>query len=176
VQKRPLFALVALTGFTLFGQGCRVGKQQTKLQYMPDMVDSPTVKSQESYIDPPDGAVSMNTLLYPKSVEEAEKILAMPGRISGNPNSEKEGEALYNTFCIPCHGADAKGQGTLGPKAASLKPQDITQELYSKRGDGFFFYRITFGTSVMPGYGHSLSSFERWQIVSYLRSLQKKAH
>lgn len=158
---------------TLIFAGCNVagdvGNVPTKIQYMPDMADSPTTKAHESYIEPPEHAVPINGVLYPDTVEEAQQVFKNPFPAS-DANIAK-GKALYNTFCIPCHGADAKGKGSLGPQAPV--PPDITHANYQKMNDGFFFYRITFGKGMMPGYGHSTNPGERWQIVHYLRTLQK---
>jgi mono/diheme cytochrome c family protein len=45
------------------------------------------------------------------------------------------GSALYNTYCVACHGADAKGSG---PLASTLKkkPTDLTQ--LARRNGGVF--------------------------------------
>lgn len=141
---------------------------QPKVQYVPDMADAPTMKPQENYLEPPEGAVSMNAVLYPKTVEEAEANLKNP--LPNEPQALALGEKMYNTYCIVCHGADAKGGGNF----TDLYPQppDLTIELYQKRGDGFFFHRITFGANIMPGYGHATAPHERWAVVHYLRKLQ----
>jgi mono/diheme cytochrome c family protein len=141
---------------------------QTKVQYVPDMADSPTMKPQESFLEPPEGAVASNAVLYPKTIEEAEANLKNP-----LPNDQQVvalGEKMFNTYCIPCHGAAAKGDGSITD--VYPKPPDITTEMYQKKGDGFFFYRITFGANIMPGYGHATAPHERWAIVHYLRKLQ----
>jgi mono/diheme cytochrome c family protein len=152
--------------------GCRYDGTGTKMQWAPDMADGPIAKSQRVYIDPPEGAVPMSAIFYPKTAEDAGTQLVMPELIAKDPQGVEKGKQLFNTFCIPCHGPDAKG-GHLHP---AIAPPDLTQETYRTRGDGFFFYRITFGTSVMPGYGHAISAHERWQIVRYLRTLQKAGH
>ena len=141
---------------------------QPKVQYVPDMADAPTMKPQENYLEPPEGTVATNSMLYPKTVEEAEVNLKNP--LPADPQVLALGEKTYNTFCIPCHGAAAKGDGSITD--IYPKPPDITAENYQKRADGFFFYRITFGANIMPGYGHAIMAHERWATVHYLRKLQ----
>ncbi len=141
---------------------------QTKVQYVPDMADAPTMKPQENFIEPPEGSVSNNAILYPKTVEEAEANLKNP--LQNDPQVVALGEKMFNTYCIPCHGAAAKGDGSITD--VYPKPPDITSAAYQARGDGFFFYRITFGANIMPGYGHATAPHERWAIVHYLRKLQ----
>lgn len=142
-----------------------------KVQYVPDMADAPTMKPQENYLEPPEGAVAMSAVLYPKTVEEAEANLKNP--LPNDPQVLALGEKMFNTYCIPCHGAAAKGDGSITDLYP--RPPDITADIYKKRADGFFFYRITFGANIMPGYGHSIAAHERWAIVHYLRKLQEES-
>ena len=151
--------------------GCKKSPNETKLTYMPDMADAPTAKAQRTYLDPPDGAVTRNAILYPKTVEESEDILVSPYQEEPSGDVLAQGEKLYSTYCTVCHGPSAKGGGSIQDKFPA--PPDITGEAYQKRKDGFYFYRVTFGTALMPSYGHATSAKERWQIVAYLRKLQK---
>jgi hypothetical protein len=52
---------------------------------------------------------------------------------------------------------------------------DLTQGIYLEKADGFFFHRITFGSAVMPFMGDKLDAPERWEVVSWLRELQKQS-
>lgn len=151
--------------------GCRFDGTGTKMQWAPDMADAPTQKSQENYIDPPEGAVAMGATHYPATVEETEAQVTMPADIAGNEQNMAQAKVLFETFCKVCHGPDAKGGGTLGPNFPT--PPDLTHAAYKARKDGFFFYRITFGSAVMPGYGHAISIPERWMIIKHLRTLQQ---
>lgn len=139
-----------------------------KVQYVPDMADSPTLKPQENYLEPPEHSVPLNAILYPKTVEEAEANLKNP--LPQDDRVIKLGEKMYNTYCVPCHGPTGKGDGSITD--VYIKPPDITDAAFAKRADGFYFYRITFGANVMPGYGHATMPHERWAIVHYLRTLQ----
>lgn len=141
---------------------------QPKVQYVPDMADAPTMKPQENYLEPPQGSVATNAILYPATVEEAEKSLKNP--LPNEPQVVALGEKTYNTFCVPCHGAGGKGDGSITDLYP--RPPDITADIYQKRSDGFFFHRITFGANIMPGYGHAIMPHERWATVHYLRKLQ----
>lgn len=166
-----------ITTVVLTAVACSRDPGITKLQYMPDMADSPTQKTQRNYIDPPEGSVAMNSFPYPKTVEEAEKILTMPARIVSDDAQTAEGKKMYETYCMVCHGADAKGAGSVVGKEGEVglmaPPPDLTVPAYVGRGDGFYFYRITFGANIMPAYGYATTPVERWQTVKYLRTLQK---
>ena len=135
----------------------------TKLQYMPDMADAPTVKAQEDFLDPPPHSVARDALYYAATAEKSTQTATVA-------RDAEQGKQLYATFCLVCHGAGGKGDGTIDD--GFPQPPDISQAVYHSRSDGFFFHRITFGTALMPGYGHALDVAERWQIVYYLRELQ----
>jgi mono/diheme cytochrome c family protein len=170
VERAPMrLALL----FPLLLAGCDVGPNGRKIQYVPDMADSPAPKAQKEYLEPPEGAVAMNAIFYPKTVEEAEKMLTMPDAIAKDPQLAQKGEQLFNTFCIACHGQAADGKNHLGPNFPP--PPNLTADVYKQHADGFFFYRITFGGSLMPAYGHAISAYERWQIIAHVRNLQKAA-
>jgi len=68
---KHLATKLALTALTLTGvSACSPhGRNTTKLQYMPDMADNPTVKTQESYLNPPDGAVTFKLNLDTETPE-----------------------------------------------------------------------------------------------------------
>lgn len=155
---------------------CSGDRNTTKLQYMPDMADAPTVKAQENYLDPPDHAVAVNAILYPADIAVAEKELKMPDFLSHPSRLEVNlaaGKKHFETFCSVCHGAAGRGKGTLGSSYPISVP-DLTRPDLASRQDGFFFIKISKGGAMMPSYGHAISPNERWQIISYLRTLQKK--
>ncbi|MCX6124441.1 MAG: c-type cytochrome [Proteobacteria bacterium] len=163
VVAANLFVAVA---FLSLVSGC--DNTQPKVQYVPDMADAPTLKPQENYLEPPLHSVALNAVLYPKTREDSEANLKNP--LPQDERVLKLGEKMFNTYCTPCHGTGGKGDGSITD--VYIKPPDLTDAVYLKRGDGFFFHTITFGANVMPGYGHATQAHERWAIVHYLRKLQ----
>jgi putative copper resistance protein D len=85
------------------------------------------------------------------------------------------GRERYVTFCVPCHGPEAKG-GITGLVATKFIPTpDLTNaELQKQRTDGYWHSYIVVGGAVMPAYGEALSSQEAWHIVNFLRSIAQK--
>ena len=59
------FKIIALVMGSFIGlTACEdQGRNTTKLQYMPDMADTPTVKAQESFLNPPEHSVARNAIL-----------------------------------------------------------------------------------------------------------------
>lgn len=174
------FSRMTVFGLACLGlAGCKFDETDTKWQYMPDMADAPTVKSQESYIDPPEGSVSLLSVLYAETAAESEKIItnpldqivADPSRASQADRHYARGSENFARFCSPCHGDGGKGDGTVSKYFGAVP--DLTTEIYANKRDGHFFHYITFGGAVMPGYGYAISIEERFEIILHLRKLQK---
>jgi mono/diheme cytochrome c family protein len=99
-----------------------------------------------------------------------------PAEAKGTKNPVKGvGNAKKNieTNCVTCHGPNGKGDG---PAAAALpppKPADWTSAKVASETDGEIFWKITNGRGAMPPWKH-LPEKDRWEIVNYIRTLQKK--
>lgn len=159
----------------IFLGACEDDRTLTKIQYMPDMVDGPVARADRSVLLEPEGSVPYNAIIYPKTIEEAEKFLVSP--LGDHAKSEallKEGAHLFSLFCKHCHGPAAEGNGSIVHKFP--RPPNLMDDRYREKADGFFFYRITFGSALMPSLGHATDAQERWKIIAYLRDLQEKAH
>jgi mono/diheme cytochrome c family protein len=92
--------------------------------------------------------------------------------VASNPNSVKEGKALYTSLCAPCHGDKGKGDG---PAAAALnpKPADHSSPNMVNESDGTIYYKISEGRNPMPQYKAALTENQRWNLVCYIRTLCK---
>lgn len=88
-----------------------------------------------------------------------------------DPKELAEAKKLVETNCASCHGPEGKGNG---PAAVALptKPADWTSAKVKAESDGEIFWKISNGRGPMPPWKH-LSEKERWQLVNYVRSLQK---
>ena len=61
-----------------------------------------------------------------------------------------------------------------GPVAAQfMPPPDLLAEATRKRTDGYMYMYMRHGGIVMPSYGNALSSKDAWDIVHYIRHMQK---
>jgi glucose/arabinose dehydrogenase len=85
--------------------------------------------------------------------------------LAGKADSAQAGANLYAKKCALCHGD--KGQGVANIPALSKNPTQAAS-------DGAIFWFITKGAPAngMPAWS-SLSADQRWQIVTYIRSLGK---
>ena len=89
------------------------------------------------------------------------------------PAAVAQGAALFRTHCTPCHGPTGRGDG---PAAAALDAPtaDLTAEHVDDHTDGDIFWWLTYGMAgtAMPGFEHTLSDTERWQLIRFVRSLR----
>lgn len=83
----------------------------------------------------------------------------------------KKGKEHYNTFCSPCHGYFGKGDSRLNNQFPN--PPSLHSDKLRNWTDGQIYHVITVGQNIMPSYASQLEPIERWQIVNYIRALQR---
>ena len=89
-----------------------------------------------------------------------------------NAASIAAGKALYQQDCLPCHGADGKGDGPVG---LTLNPRPADLSIHAVPGvhtDGQLFNWISngFPNSPMPAFAGRLSATQRWDLVNFIRT------
>jgi mono/diheme cytochrome c family protein len=86
---------------------------------------------------------------------------------AGQPTAATAGSRLYATNCGSCHGIKGRGTGTIPP---------LYEGPTQSASDGEVFWFITTGApdNGMPAWG-TLPERQRWQIVTYLKSLKGPA-
>ncbi len=82
---------------------------------------------------------------------------------AGSEPDRRAGAKLFHQECAACHGREAKGIG----KAPPLNSPQVRQ---AKPGALFWILRNGSLRRGMPSFAH-LPEEERWQIVTYLKSL-----
>ena len=86
-------------------------------------------------------------------------------------SSVARGERKFLKTCIPCHGKVMAGDGPVAPMF--MPPPDLLAESTRNRKDGYIFSYIRHGGMVMPPYGAQVTTAEAWDLIHYLRSMQK---
>jgi mono/diheme cytochrome c family protein len=165
-----VFMLVLLI---IAGAGALMGGA-VAFRWINNMSQTARVMPGERTFAMPSGIVARGgSLRIPKEQRELATKMANP--VKATESSLAVGRTHYQTFCLPCHGPEAKG-GVSGPVATKfIPPPDLTNaELQRQRTDGYWHSYIVAGGAVMPGYGEALSSQEAWHVVNYLRSLAQK--
>ena len=86
------------------------------------------------------------------------------------------GQVMFTRMCSVCHGPEGDpSQALILPKLPAMVAFPLANGLAVTRTDGYIFGMMTVGRGIMPPYGHQISYFDRWNIVNYVRVLQRKA-
>lgn len=100
----------------------------------------------------------------------------MKNPVAATPDSLSEGKRLYQRHCASCHGSNAEGGA--GNDLIPAAP-DLTGKAW-KHGssDGEIFSSIKNGVppelNMIP-FGDQLKDTDIWNVVNYLRSIEKKS-
>ena len=87
-------------------------------------------------------------------------------RLRATPQTLGEGKALFQTYCMVCHGEQGKGDGPISSKIPP--PPSYVSDRLMQFPPGRIFHVITLGTGKMPTYASQLSADERWKVVTYV--------
>lgn len=154
---RTLAALLALVEATTFHSGPALPT---------DMIKRPAAGTLAA---PPAGALSIAGET-PLSRDEAGERLKNP--LPTSPETLARGKALYEVYCLVCHGVSGQGDGRVGAKFGLPVPS-LADPAVVERQDGYLYGTIREGGFIMPKYAEVMSPEERWAVVHYLRRLQK---
>jgi mono/diheme cytochrome c family protein len=158
--------LFVLTGAVAAG-GCPWDK---------DMVDQPSVKPQERLApaEPHDSVPTVGGETLPAPTTEAgmfaakEAAAVVRNPVPAAPESVARGKYLFELNCVPCHGADGRGKGTVG-ELFDPSPVDLNEAYTQDQPDGQLFFTLTRGRVAMPFYRDALSQQERWDVINYVK-------
>jgi mono/diheme cytochrome c family protein len=103
------------------------------------------------------------------SISIAERVLINP--VPNNEKSLKEGQALYERYCLHCHGEAGEGNGLVAEQYKGVP--NYKADAYLSMNDGHIFHVITHGKGRMWPHGSQVTPEERWKIVHYVHKLQK---
>ncbi|MCM2324745.1 MAG: cytochrome c, partial [Oligoflexia bacterium] len=140
--------------------------------YMPDMIYSPAFKAQEGQMRvPPAGTVSRDFVAYPfkDKPEEAGRQLRNP--LKPTEAVMTRGKVMFETYCMPCHGPAAEGDGTIVPKFP--RPPSLHSDKVRGWTDGRIYHVLSVGQNLMPSYASQIAVADRWAIIHYVRALLK---
>ena len=93
--------------------------------------------------------------------------------IAPDASSLRQGQSIYESNCLVCHGPRGLGDGpvgiTLNPPPANLQDHMVV----GVHTDGQIMEWITYGypDSVMVGFGDVLNEDERWHLLNYIRTI-----
>lgn len=91
--------------------------------------------------------------------------------IKFSDTTAQEGQVIYTKNCISCHGDPGKNNSL---KTLVPVPPDLSSAKTQALTDGELFYIISTGKLVMPSFRNILSEADRWKVISFIRSFNKK--
>jgi len=173
VRAAWILAFVALLAIGVQGQGCRdLVQSATRLAYFPkrDMRQAVALAPNKVMMAAPD---SVSVPVQGRAHVFDRDVLAATLRnpVAPTDSSIARGERKFMRTCVPCHGATLVGNGPVA--ARFIPPPDLLNASSRGRTDGFIYAYIRYGGAVMPSYGGLVSSEEVWDLINYIRQMQR---
>lgn len=163
--------------------GCQ-GSDKPNVEFIQDMMESPAIKAQEFDATSPGGSgmrlppehtvpVGFTPYKYAADFEGAVRDLKNPMAGDSSEAVIMTGMKYYETNCTICHGAHGEGGAERSvSQFMALKPPSLLTEKAVKMTDGQLYHIITMGQGMMGAYASHIPQAYRWQVVTYIRSLQ----
>ena len=85
----------------------------------------------------------------------------------------ERGRERYNIYCAPCHSRIGDGNGFIPSRGFARKPPTFHKPRWQKAPLGEIYDVITNGSGIMPDYASQIPPQDRWNIVAYVRALQR---
>ncbi|MDZ7288945.1 MAG: cytochrome c [candidate division KSB1 bacterium] len=157
------------------------------LELLPGMVTSVAYRPQAPMPDHPrekafppivDATVArgFEPLPYKPTPEDALRAgleLKSPLNPSDSTADLARGASIFATICSPCHGANGAGDGVIAQRGFP-PPPSLVAENAMKMKEGQIFHLITYGQRNMPSLASQVRREDRWRVVKFIRSVQKK--
>lgn len=98
-----------------------------------------------------------------------------------NPMTDKaasasRGKPLFEKNCAKCHGLNGNGYGTVAHGFTTWPRQLWAWNNAGSAADGYLFWFITNGRTDMPPWGVILTEEQRWDLISYIKTLKAPAN
>lgn len=177
---RLLFAFWGLAT-ALLVSACGASGNHRAFEYMPDMARDPAYKAFAPNPATRDGLTLQHPVAgtiargyypfhYGIGEEEAARAgLELQDPFHPTPRTLDEGKALFQTYCMVCHGEKGLGDGPIAGKIPP--PPSYVSDRLKQFPPGRIFYVATKGWGKMPSYSTQLSADERWKIVTYVHNV-----
>lgn len=160
------------------------GGDKPNIELIQDMMESPALKAQEADPGapnnaamrvPPENTVPVGFKPYPYGMDvDAAKQNKNPLAGDFSEPVLLAGMKSYETNCMICHAQHGEG----GDKQSvsefmALKAPTLLSDKVKNMTDGHLYHIVTMGQGVMGGYATQVPQSVRWQLVNYIRHLQK---
>ena len=176
---------VKVVGLELTDTGS--GWPELTLQYDSSSVSKEDIEEAIASIDDPaghnykvhKGPLQANAALTEEEMQSiaklgpmAEAFPQLTNPLAGDADSANRGKDLYVKNCAKCHGESGNGYGPVSHGFTTWPRQLWAWNSTGPETDGYLYWFITNGRSDMPPWGIILSENERWDLVSYVKTLK----
>ena len=157
------YILIPVLTIIIFLNGCRGWKTEKPPVHPNINFDfQPKIKAQTNPL-----SIPKNTVIY-KSNNSKTSL----DKLNITYDFVKNGQKNYNIHCAACHTRTGNGTKSIISQNGWVVSNILDDVTYQKT-DNELYSIVDIGIRSMPGYGKKLSSEEMWEIVMYVRSLQK---
>lgn len=165
---------------------CYHSKDHPGYQYAPQMYDpvaydpdqeNPVFADKKTAQLPPAGSIARGQEVfdYPNTPESYERVgTELKNPVPLTDNTLAEGKQLYQNVCAQCHGMEGKADGSIVASGKFPPPPAYNSEQLKDLPEGKMFFSITYGKNLMGPHASILSKEERWKVIHYIQTLQKK--
>lgn len=173
--------LVATLGLS----ACGPSGNKANVELMQDMMVQEAIKAQRydewfpegmSALTPPENTQPVGFKPYKYGSDFMKAAAENKNPMAGDMGSEilLTGQKYYNTHCLVCHGQSGKGDGPVAAKYPMPVPPLVSDKVVGWP-DGHIYHVITMGQGLMGAYASHIPQKYRWQVVNYIRHLQKQS-
>jgi len=180
-MKMLLFSIAVSSLMVLTACGPRGNKPNVEL--IQDMMDQEAIQAQGydpffkdgiSALVPAEHTQPVGFIPYKYASDLMAAIRENKNPLAGQMDEETlmVGQKYYITNCMVCHGQSGKGDGPVSKKYPLPMPSLLSDKI---RGwnDANIYHVITMGQGTMGPYASHIPQADRWQVVNYIRYLQK---
>lgn len=180
-----IFAFIVLTGVSILGfRGGTTTREP--IEVFPDMDRQSRYQAQgESafFADgradrlPVEGTVARGQFgtdlhFYRGQRDDGGFAKGFPGIVSRE--MMERGSQRFAIYCAPCHGATGNGDGITTEYGMAVVA-DLHTDRLREMAEGEIFEVITNGRGLMGAYAGQIPVEDRWNIIAYMRALQRAA-
>lgn len=186
MNKKLFFIALStsLVALSLLSSCKRNNPDSSGVEYMPDMYRSPSYEDNSSN---PLFADSMTDRLpAPGSVPVGFTPDPFPNTPEGWTNAAQywkdpfpatpeiiaQGKAVFEIYCIHCHGASGMGDGKVAAKLPGPPPPYSGPQLRNIT-EGEMYQTLEYGKGLMGSHASQLTVEERCKVIRYVQTLQK---
>ncbi len=139
-----------------------------KARWPADMDQQQAVQPLAEARQPPAGSIPLRGV---ETLEDRDDVADLQSPVPLDTAAAARGAETFAVHCVACHGAAGRGDGPVSekfPQAPNLRHYTIC-----RRTDGFIYGTVTAGGRAMPTLREGTTSQNRWDLVAYVRALQK---